>query len=183
MIYFLKWFVLFLLLLFLSFSFKLSISYDDFKDFAEILLNVSGVVFTVMGIWIALIYPAALSKIIDSDKVVLVDFSELRTDTKRLEFLVFSVLKSAFIVVVILFSYLFRFIVINFEIYLEFLFLFKSFAVSVLALLFFMHMESIWHVVAANIMFINDLHKKDRIEKLIGIFNFFILLRPAGWVG
>lgn len=160
MIYFLRWFVLFLLLLFLSFNFKLSISYDDFKDFAEILLNVSGVVFTVMGIWIALIYPAALSKIIDSDKVVLVDFSELKTDTKRLEFLVFSVLKSAFVVVVILFSYLFRLVVINFEIYLEFLFLFKAFAVSVLALLFLMHLESIWHIVAANVMFINDLHRK-----------------------
>lgn len=156
----LRWLGLFLIVLFLSIKYGISISYDNFKDFSEILLNVSGVVFTVMGIWIALIYPAALSKIVDSNNILLVDFSEAKTDTKRLEFLVFSILKSAFVVVIILAAYLFRFIALNFDFYSDCLFLFKAIAISTLVVLFFMHVESILHVISANIMFINDLHRK-----------------------
>ena len=35
--------------------------YDDYKDFINILINISGMIFTIMGIWIAFLYPNALS--------------------------------------------------------------------------------------------------------------------------
>ena len=56
---------------------KLSISYsfEDYKEYSSVLINVSSMVFTIMGIWIAFLYPNALSRIIDP-KITTVDFSE-----------------------------------------------------------------------------------------------------------
>lgn len=135
-------------------------SYDDFKEYTNVLLNASGMVFTLMGIWIAFLYPNALSRIVAPETIRTVDFSESLEETKRLEAIVSSVLKSAIIVLSIMLIYLAKILLYKQNVYYENVALFKSIAVSLVTILSLLQIEAIWHVMFSNIMFINDLHHR-----------------------
>jgi hypothetical protein len=140
--------------------FDISYTFDDFKEYVNILLNASGMVFTLMGIWIAFLYPNALSRIVNPEKIKTVDFSQSLEETKRLESIVSSVLKSAIVVLSIMIIYLAKVIIFKQALYQENIKFFKISAVSYVTLLAFIQTEAIWHVIYSNIMFINDLHSK-----------------------
>jgi hypothetical protein len=134
-------------------------TYEDFKNYLSVLLTSSSMVFTLMGIWIAFLYPNALQRIV-SNKIKNVDFSDSLLETRRLEYLVASVLKSAFVVMMIMFFYFLKLIVPNFEIYQNNIELIKSLALSFVLILGILQVEAILHVIYSNVMFINDLHNK-----------------------
>ena len=56
-------------------NFSLTYSFNDLKDYMNVLLGISGMVFTIMGIWIAFLYPNALSRIVDPNKIKTADFA------------------------------------------------------------------------------------------------------------
>ncbi len=144
----------------LAYFFCVDYSYDDFKEYSNVLLNASGMVFTLMGIWIAFLYPNALSRIVNPETIRTVDFSESLEETKRLEAIVGSVLKSAIIVLSIMLIYLLKVLLYKQSIYSDNIPLFKSVAVSLVTVLSLLQIEAIWHVMFSNIMFINDLHHR-----------------------
>ena len=70
------WHVLvFALVLWISFSYRNDLTYADMEPLLSILQNTSAMVFTIMGIWIAYLYPNAIIRILQPSKVEAV-FSE-----------------------------------------------------------------------------------------------------------
>ena len=113
-----------------------------------------------MGIWLAFLYPNALQKLVNPSKVENVDFSVALAETKRLESIVASVLRSAFVVMMIMLIFMLKIIISNFEFYSEYILFIKSFTLSFSLLLGLLQFESILYVIYSNVMFINDLHAK-----------------------
>ncbi|MEO1853041.1 hypothetical protein [Chromohalobacter sp.] len=150
---------LFFLVFFCAQYFSLSYSYVQVEGYLKSLLAVSAMVFTIMGIWIAFLYPNALRKIVNPSKVEYADFGESLSETKRLEGLVGSVLRSSFVVVVIMLVFLSKIIfqsaVVSFDIELV-----KSAVISLVVVITLLQFESIYYVMYSNIMFINELHSK-----------------------
>lgn len=134
--------------------------YVDFKEFLLVLLAVSSMVFTIMGIWIAFLYPNALQRLMTSEKVENADFGESLSNTKRLEGLVSSVMKSALIVTVIMLIFLLKIVLSSTPFYLDYLQYIKAMALSLVVLLTVLQLESIFSIIRSNVMFINDLHYK-----------------------
>ncbi|MDN3486565.1 hypothetical protein QL989_14575 [Pseudoalteromonas sp. APC 3224] len=145
---------------FLYLKCNLNISYGSYKDFLLVLLNVSSMVFTLMGIWIAFLYPNALKRIVNPKVVENVDFSESLSETRRLESIVGSVLKSAMVVVSIVAIFLMKLLVPSFSAYANNIQIFEAIAVALVLVLTLLQLESVFHVVKSNVMFINDLHRK-----------------------
>lgn len=144
---------------------SLNFKYEDYKDYLTLISGVSAMVFTIMGIWIAFLYPNAMSRIVNPDKLVAKDFSESRSDAKRLESIVGAVMTSALVMIVALLITLAKMILLMTTIYLEYRLQFKAAALSVLIFITFAQLESVFYVVLSNIMFINDLHFKRQIRQ------------------
>ena len=144
----------------ICFYFKISYGLSDLKNYTDALIAAAGMVFTIMGIWIAFLYPNALNRIVDPEKIKTADFSQTLSETRRLENIVASVLKSAISIVFVLCLYLAKVILSRTEIYLQHILIFKSIALSGTIVLSALQVEAILSVVFANIMFINDLHRR-----------------------
>lgn len=140
--------------------FPIDYRYTDFQQSVSILIAVSTMVFTIMGIWIALLYPNAMKRIVDPSKNSAKDFSESLEETKRLEAIVGSVLKSVIALLGIMLIYLFKLLLANTAFYYNYLIIIKNAALSSLILLSWLQIEAIFHVGHANFSFLNDLHKK-----------------------
>lgn len=159
--------MIFLVVLLLSVLLKLNLSYDTVKDYLSNLLVVSTMVFTLMAIWIAYLYPEALDKIKDEeDKVENVDFSEAQAKLRRLEFIVASVFKSAIVAIIVMGIFLFRALFENIDYLQQVLPYIQTLTPSVLISIFILQFEAIYSVVQANMIFINELHgRKERKEQ------------------
>ena len=93
--------------------------YNDFANYCTLLVSVSGMVFTIMGIWLAFLYPNALQRIVNPKTIETVDFTEQLEDTRRLEAIVGSVLKSSFVMITLLVVYLVKLVFFISHLYLE----------------------------------------------------------------
>lgn len=149
-----------------AFFLPVSYRYDDFKDYSGLLSGISGMVFTIMGIWIAFIYPNALSRLVNQEKIATADFSETLSDTKRLEAIVAAVLKSAIVAVGLLFMLLAKIFLWRTDFYSNNILVVKSCALAFLMLGTVIQIEAIASVIVANVMFINDLHRKRQDRKV-----------------
>lgn len=141
-------------------NFSLDYKYEDYKDYLTLISGVSGMVFTIMGIWIAFLYPNAMSRIVNPDKLVAADFSESRSDAKRLESIVGAVMSSALVMLSALLITLAKTVLLMTPVYAEYRMQFKSGALALLIFITLLQLESVVHVVISNVMFINDLHFK-----------------------
>jgi len=144
----------------LALHLKIEFKYEDFKDYLTLLSGVSGMVFTIMGIWIAFLYPNAVSRIVDPDKTITTAFSESRADSKRLESIVGAILTAGLVMVAALAITLAKLVFFLSPFYVEHRLHIKSAAISLVVFITFLQMESVFRVLLANIMFINDLHFK-----------------------
>lgn len=138
--------------------------YEDMKDYLGLLSGVSGMVFTLMGIWIAFLYPNALSRLVNPKQIEIADFSEALQDTRRLERIVAAILKSAVVMIVGLFFLLTKIIIYKSTIYIQNSLLIKAAALTVVVELSLMQLGAVLSVIFANVMFINDLHYKRRVR-------------------
>lgn len=134
--------------------------YEDYRDFLTLLSAVSAMVFTIMGIWIAFLYPNAISRILSPETLVAADFSESGSDSRRLEKIVGAVLLSALVMVVALLIILLKIVLSATPLYVEYRSHLKATALSALIFITCIQFEAIFHVVISNVMFINDLHSK-----------------------
>ncbi|MDA5481420.1 hypothetical protein PGS49_12220 [Yersinia intermedia] len=158
---FLRIYILMFLMIFGVISYcEISYSFSDFSSYTSVLISVSGMVFTIMGIWIAFIYPNALQKIVNPDKIENVDFSEGLEDTKRLESIVGSVLKSATVIIILMTIFLLKLIFYKTNIYLSYKDFFKYLSLSIIIVLSYAQIEAVFQVILSNIKFIEDLHSK-----------------------
>jgi hypothetical protein len=151
---------IFIVSIYLFDHYSIDYSFGDFKEYTTSLLAVSGMVFTIMGIWIAFLYPNALNRIVDPDKIKTADFSSTLQETKRLEAIVGSVLKSAVIVLCVSQLLLAKIIFYETAFYELNAGLIKTIALSFVTALSYVQLEAVGQVAFANIMFLNDLHNK-----------------------
>ncbi|MCO7223148.1 hypothetical protein [Pleionea sp. CnH1-48] len=143
-------------------NYKLSYnySYSSLKDYLSALLSISSMVFTLMGIWIAFLYPNALVRISNPKKIEHVDFSESLEETKRLEGLVGSVIKSALVVLAIMIIFFLKALYPIFSLDQDTILVSKSLLISLISILSLLQVESILYVIYSNVLFINDLHHR-----------------------
>ncbi|KPG74836.1 hypothetical protein [Pseudomonas libanensis] len=139
-------------------SLKVNISY--LKDYLDTLLNVSGMVFTIMGIWIAFLYPNALMKLVNPTKIEHVDFKDTLKDTRRLEAIVASVLKSALVVSTIMLLNLCKLMLSETDLYRSNSSTINVSAFTLVVTLTLLQIEAIANVIYSNIAFINELHSR-----------------------
>lgn len=134
--------------------------YTDFANYCTLLVSVSGMVFTIMGIWIAFLYPNALQRIVNPKTIEAVDFTEQLEDTRRLEAIVGSVLKSSFVMITLIVLYLAKLVFFKSNLYLESQEVIKNTSLALIIAISYMQIEAVISVILANVMFINDLHNK-----------------------
>lgn len=143
-------------------KFQINYRYEDLKDYIGLLSNVSAMVFTIMGIWIAFLYPNALNRLVSPKKLEVADFSETLDDTRRLERIVAAVLQSALVLTVALVVLAGKTVFYKSGLYADHHLLIKSVTLSVVAVISAMQIDAVLAVALANVMFINDLHRKRR---------------------
>ncbi|WP_060480016.1 hypothetical protein [Pseudomonas monteilii] len=145
---------------YLSYRYKLLFSYADAKDYANGLLAVSGMIFTIMGIWIAFIYPNAVLRLQAPKKIKTADFTETLDDTKRLQSIVGCVLKSVFVAFMICLIFFAKFALGGLPFVKENIWLFRSLLLGSITFLTFLQGSAVASVMYANFMFVEDLHRR-----------------------
>ena len=83
----------------------IAIPYSDLKGYAAIITGTSGALFTIMGIWVAFLYPS-ISDSLKSPNVIPADFSVNGEETKRLKTVVVVIVVSAVVLISSLFLFL-----------------------------------------------------------------------------
>ena len=86
---------------YISYDFRLNVEFKDVESLISTLQNTSAMIFTIMGIWIAYVYPNAVLRIIQPSKVAVVFSDE---DLERVRLLVGVVILSAFILALLVFG-------------------------------------------------------------------------------
>ncbi|MBW3528642.1 hypothetical protein KO533_19010 [Shewanella sp. NKUCC05_KAH] len=145
-----------------SWLFKSDITYSDVTSVVSILQNGSAMIFTIMGIWIAYIYPQAMRKVIQPSSSAI--FPE--EDKKRVQLLVGVVVISAVILAILLIGISMKPFLVNTSLYLKVPELFSFVGLFVLLCLVYAQLFCIYSVIASNINFITDLANKENGQKL-----------------
>ncbi|AIS15060.1 hypothetical protein JM49_26305 [Pseudomonas chlororaphis subsp. aurantiaca] len=143
-----------------TYAYGLKFSYSDIKDYGSSLFALSGMIFTIMGIWIAFIYPNALLRLQAPSKIKNADFSQTLEDTKRLQSIVGCVLKSVFVASVLCVIFLLKIIISSIPFYKEYSQIIKAGVMGVIVFLTILQGSAVASVMYANFMFVEDLHSK-----------------------
>src|SRR5690606_9034954 len=138
-------------------------SYQDVEPLISALENMSAMVFTIMGIWIAFIYPNAILRITQPSKIDAI-FSE--EDEKRINMLVGTIIVSALVLVFLLLSTLLKLFLSKSGLYLHFPSLVKIIGVSFLLLLSYVQLVCVYIVIASNVNFLIDLRSKRNLHEM-----------------
>lgn len=164
--YIIKYLLIFVVFYLLFRLVGISVLFGSAKDFFNNMLVVSTMVFTLMAIWIAYLYPDALDKIKHQEKLENADFTETHDKLKRLEFIVASVLKSALVSIIIIGIYLAKSLFENFDLVTLHVDQLRLLLAPTLVTLFWLQSEAILSVMKANVTFIEELHiRKEHKEE------------------
>lgn len=137
-----------------------SLDYAAYKDTLGALLNISSIIFAIIGAWIAIIYPRAIGRVFKGKSVSDKALKEADTDADYLSELVEIVMVSAIVLMVVLSI---QFIVpIAKSLILESWVVYsKNTAFFVVSLLTLSQLYAVFRVILANYFFLNDLRKKN----------------------
>ncbi len=154
---------------YLSYSFRLDILFKDVEPLISILQNTSTMIFTIMGIWIAYVYPNAVLRIVQPSKVTAIFSDE---DLKRVRLLVGIVISSALILVLLLLGIAVRTFITKTSAFVQYNSLFTGIGLWFLLALTYAQLFCIYTVIASSVNFVIDLKnlnaKKRLSEKLDG---------------
>ncbi|MBD8598777.1 hypothetical protein [Pseudomonas sp. CFBP 8772] len=148
-----------------AFTQHLKFSYSDFKDYCSVLLSISGMVFTIMGIWIAFVYPIAIKRLQDPDKIKIADFTATMQDTRRLESIVGSVMESGSVALCITLIYLCKLLASAIPAYIEYREIARAAGLGMVIFLTLVQCSAIFSVIHANYLFIGDLHTRREAQE------------------
>ncbi|WP_201209808.1 hypothetical protein [Pseudomonas sp. S36] len=137
----------------------ITVSYADVKDYSGALLNVSGCVFTIMGIWVAYLYPDALVRI-TSDNITSADFSEAQENSARLKTMVGSIIISALVAMAMIYVLLGKTLIANTDFYEAHRLNIKAAAVTVVIYATLLQTLSVFYVIRSNFLFLIEFHEK-----------------------
>lgn len=146
------------------------LNYETYKDTLSALLNISAIIFAIIGAWIAIIYPRAIGKAFKSESNETKSendkkLEENESDADYLSELVEIVLVSAFVLMFVLIIQ-FSVPVIKPIIAGESTKLLKYSIFYVVFLLTLSQLYAIFRVILANYFFLNKLRKKNIDDKI-----------------
>lgn len=135
----------------------------NISNLTSVLQNVSAMIFTIMGLWVAFIYPEAIKAVSGKG-----DVSDIKDDTKikRIEGLVLVILSSAFVMLSLLAYNLLFMLFAEHEFVKQNAAPFKLVAVSFITFLAFVQSKAVLAVMTANVRFVNDLYQVRNKRKL-----------------
>jgi hypothetical protein len=143
-----------------------NITFSDYKDILSALLNVSSIIFAIIGAWIAIIYPTAISKTFGGS---VKDIKANGHDPLYLSELVEIVLISAAAIMAIM-AILFLYPILKNTIHNQNIVRITKIAgLFTVTLLTVVQLWAVFRVILANYFFLNELSKKevkDRVDEL-----------------
>lgn len=155
-----------------GFWFSKNVVFKDLEPLIAILQSTSAMVFTIMGIWIAYIYPNAILKITQPKKVEAIFSNE---DGKRIKLLVGIVILSATVLVLLLLGLSIKVFFTKTDVYINNYYFFDSIAISLFLVLIYIQLICIYTVIASCVNFIIDINnleaKRELNKKLEGIVD------------
>ncbi|RYU59571.1 hypothetical protein [Aliivibrio finisterrensis] len=149
-----------------------AIKYGDYKDLIVALLNVSSIIFAIIGAWIAIIYPKAIGKTFGNNlksNEFYAHLNENKGDSNYLSELVEIVLVSAVVLICVLIIQFLYPVVRGMGFFGLNVSILKSTGFFILATLTICQLHAVFRVILANYFFLNQLRKKnvdDEIDRL-----------------
>ncbi|WAN09050.1 hypothetical protein D3P44_016880 [Stutzerimonas balearica] len=137
-----------------------SLGYSAYKDTLGALLNISSIIFAIIGAWIAIIYPRAIGRAFKGKSVSDQAIKDADTDADYLSELVEIVMVSAIVLMVVLFVQ-FSVPILKSLVTGSWLALAKYMAFFTVSLLTFSQLYAVFRVILANYFFLNDLRRKN----------------------
>lgn len=145
-----------------------SLGYSAYKETLSALLNISSIIFAIIGAWIAIIYPRAIGRAFKGKYISEQTLKEADTDASYLSELVEIVMVSAIVLMIVLLIQFSTPIIKGLMVGKWFI-CSKYAAFFVISLLTFSQLYAISRVILTNYFFLNELRKKNidgRIDKL-----------------
>lgn len=166
---------LLILIIWISVSFRDTLRFSDLTPLISILQNTSAMIFTIMGIWIAYLYPEAIVKIINSSKDEVsipnndtvkpfplkkeFDKKSYIKNESRIKIIVGIVALSASVMICLIIITLAYPLVINSWIYQTTPSVIRGLGLFVIVTLTYAQIFAIYIVIASNINFLRDITK------------------------
>ena len=148
------------ILTFVSQGVASKLGYESYKETLGALLNISSIIFAIIGAWIAVIYPRAIGRVFMGSSVSELSLREADADAKYLSELVEIVLVSASVLMIVLVIQ-FAAPVLRELLHGNALVLAKRLAFGVITFLTISQLYAISRVVLANYFFLNELRRKN----------------------
>ncbi|WP_133149987.1 hypothetical protein [Vibrio lentus] len=144
-------------------NFTNHVSYDNLKDLIDILKNASAMIFTIVGIWLAYVYPNAITALVNPDSI---DFVAGEKDKRRIEMLVSIIITSAIVIIGIICFFIAKTALTGSSFYTENIEFWRTLGFTTIFTLSYFQILCILKVISSNIIFINDLHSKFNDQKI-----------------
>lgn len=141
------------------------LNYDGYKDTLSALLNISSIIFAIIGAWIAIIYPRAIGRVFKDSNVPSIAIKEADTDASYLSELVEIVMVSAIVLMVVLSI---QFLVPITKVFLndDWKNYAKFISFFVISMLTLSQLYAVFRVILANYFFLNELRSKNTDGKV-----------------
>ncbi|WP_199775178.1 hypothetical protein [Pseudoalteromonas sp. T1lg21] len=146
----------------ISFLYKGSVRFSDLQPIISALQNSAAMIFTIMGIWIAYIYPQAMRKVIQPSSEAIFPTE----DKKRVKLLVGVVILSALTLATLLIGVFIKPFIVKWSFYISYPSIFSFLSIFVISLLVYVQLFCIYSVIASNVNFITDLINKENGQKI-----------------
>lgn len=185
-----KWvhFVIILLLALLAIKAGGLYNYAAVKDVLSTLQNISAMIFTIAGIWLAYIYPKAISAIVkpstfskgnraeieDSEvvfespeeKLTPAEKLSIEKDINRISMIVETILTSAFVIFIIILINVFKPLIANIDIIKENISVMNKLGCFISLSLVYLQVISLLTITSSNVIFLNDIHNEKNKKEL-----------------
>lgn len=154
-------------------GYAVNIDYDDYDDVLNSLMNVSSIVFAIIGAWVAIVYPQALNRLVSSgteESGRESSVSGAEEDANYLSDLIEIVLVSSFVLLCVL-SIMVAVPILSEVFSSSVKSLLRVVGFGIVIFLSFLQIFSIARVVLANYYFLRELRDKIKSKKIDGIFT------------
>ena len=163
-------------------------NYAAVKDVLSTLQNISAMIFTIAGIWLAYIYPKAISAIVkpstfskvyssvneDSEivsespeeKMTPEEKSSIEKDINRISMIVETILTSAFVIFIIILINVFKPLIANIDFIKENITIMNKLGCFISLSLVYLQVISLLTITISNIIFLNDIHNEKNRKEL-----------------
>ncbi|MGL5679645.1 MAG: hypothetical protein ACRDC2_08580 [Plesiomonas shigelloides] len=142
-----------------------TLGYSVYKDTLSALLNISSIIFAIIGAWIAIIYPRAIGRAFKGHDISSYALKDANSDANYLSELIETVMVSAVVLMLVLIiqytAPVLKAIISDYKAPF-----FKHTTFFIVTLLTLSQLYAVFRVIITNYFFLNDLRKKNIAGKV-----------------